>query len=191
MATAVALARRALEFGSDDAVTVVIGGFVLVTVGRDYNAGLDAVSRAVTQNPGSGFVATMAGCAMVFGDELEDGLIMLERAMVLCPLDPNFSTILTVAGCAHLFLGHPEKAAELAERSIALNPDWDSQYWLLIVAYAQLNRLADARQTLVRLLEQSPGASIENYRKFLPFRNPDSLQVVLDGLRQAGLPEGA
>ncbi len=190
VATAVALAHRALASGSDDAVTVVLGGFVLVMAGKDYSTGLDAVRRAVNQNPGSGFVNAIAGSAMVFGDEGDLGLELLERAMALGPLDPNFFVYLTVAGCARLFSGRPDLAAELAERSAALNADWDSTYWLLIAAYTQLDRLSQARAALAKLLSASPEATVAKYQKRLPIRNPESLEMVLEGLRQAGLPEG-
>jgi tetratricopeptide (TPR) repeat protein len=167
----------------------VLGGFVLVMVGRDYNAGLDAVRRAVDQNPGSGFVTAMAGCALVFGDDLEMGLALLERAMALGPLDPSFFSILTVAGCARLFSGHPDLAVELAERAVSLNPDWDSTYWVLVAAYAQLNRLPDAQAALARLVALVPGACVAKFRRTLPIRNTESLEMVLNGLRQAGLPD--
>src|SRR5262245_56873620 len=64
----------------DDAVAVVIAGFVLmmagfvlVMVARDYRAGIDAV-RAVERNPGSGFVNFLAGTALVFGGDPADAL---------------------------------------------------------------------------------------------------------------------
>ena len=189
LATAISLARRALAAGNNDAVTVVLGGFVLVMVGRDYATGLDAVRRAVEHNPGSGFVNAMAGCALVFGDELEAGLTLLDRAMALGPLDPNFFSHLTVAAYARLFSGRPGLAVELAERSLALNAEWDSTYWVLIAAYSQLDRLSDARAALAKMLALSPGATISSYRKRLPIRNPDSIEMVMEGLRKAGMPE--
>lgn len=190
LAMAVSLARRALAAGKDDAVSTVLGGFTLVMVGRDYATGLDAVSRAVDLNSGSGFVNAMAGCAQIFGDDVDAGLSHVERAMVLGPLDPSFFSHLTVAGYARLFGGRPDLAVELAERSHALNSEWDSNYWVLIAAYTQLDRLPDARKAVARLLALSPDATIANYRKKLPIRNPDTLEMILDGLRQAGLPEG-
>jgi len=190
LATAILLARRALAAGTDDATSVVLGGFVLVMLKQDYATGLEAVRRSVELNPGSGFVNAMAGCALIFGDDPEAGLVYLERAMVLGPLDPSFFSHLTVAGYGHLFSGRPDLAAELAERSLALNSEWDSTYWVLITSYVQLGRLQEAQSTASKLLALLPEATIAGYQKSLPIRNPASLEAVLEGLRQAGLPEG-
>jgi TolB-like protein len=189
VATATGLARRAAAAGNDDAVALVLAGFVLVAVGRDYGAGLEAARRAVEQNPGSSFVNLMAGSAMVWSDDLENGLILLERAMTLGPLDPSFFMNLVMVAAAELCRGRPERAIELAQRSIALNPNWDSAYWVLAAAYARLDRLEEARTALANFLAQWPGATVTTLRKRLPFRSGPSLDIILDGLRKAGLPE--
>ena len=188
-ATAVALARRAAAAGSDDAVALVLAGFVLVMVARDYGAGLDTVRRAVARNPGSGFVSFLAGTALVFGGDPEDALPLLERATALGPLDPAYFMYLMVAGWAHLMSGRPAKAAELAERSAALNPYWDSTYWSLIPAYVQLDRLPEAKAALAKFLTLAPGTTVSALRERLPIRDPVSLNMILDGLRTAGLPQ--
>ena len=187
--TAIALARRAAAAGSDDAVALVCAGFVLVMVARDYGTGLDAVRRAVERNPGAGFVNFLAGTALVFGGDPERALALLDRAMALGPLDPSFFMYLVVAGWAHLFSGRPARALELAERSVAIYPDWDSAYWLLIPAYAQLDRLSEARAALAKFLLLAPEMTITKLRQLLPFREPALLEMTLDGLRSAGLPD--
>jgi adenylate cyclase len=186
---AIALARRALAAGGDDAVSVVLAGFVLVMVARDYRAGLDAVRRALERNPGSCFVNFMAGTALLFGGDSEQSLAVTKRAMALGPLDPSFYMYLMVAGWAELFSGRPAEALELVERSAALNPDWDSTYWGLIPAYVQLDRLAEARAALDRFLSLAPGMTVSALRQLLPIRSQASLEMVLDGLRAAGLPD--
>ncbi|MFI5011008.1 MAG: adenylate/guanylate cyclase domain-containing protein [Hyphomicrobiales bacterium] len=187
--TAIALSRRALAAGGDDATTLVIAGFVLVMVGRDYDTGLDAVRRALELNPGSGLVALLSSFAMIFAGNPEDALIQAERAMALNPLDPGFFLYLTSTGYGHLLSGRPEQALELARRSAALYSDWDSTYWLLVPAYTQLDRLGEARKALAKLLTLSPGITVSALQKLLPFRNPLSLNMILDGFRKAGLPE--
>jgi TolB-like protein/class 3 adenylate cyclase len=189
VATATGLARRAAAAGNDDAVALALAGFALVAVGRDYGAGLDAARCAVEQNPGSSFVNFMAGSAMVWSDDLENGLILLERAMALGPLDPSFFMNLVMVAAAELCRGRSERAIELARRSVALNPHWDSAYWVLASAYARLDRLEEAQAALAKFLTQSPGATVTTLRKRLPFRSGPSFDMILDGLRKAGLPE--
>jgi len=186
---AVALARRAIAAGSGDAMALVAAGFVLVMVARDYDTGLDAVRRALELNPGSGFVALISSAALGFGGNPEDALIHAQRAMVLSPMDPGFFMFLSIAGMAHLFSGRPVQALDLAKRSAALYPDWDTTYWVLITAYVQLERLVEARAALAKLMSLSPGLTVSSARQRLPIRNRASLDLILDGLRNAGLPE--
>jgi adenylate cyclase len=187
--TAIALARRALAAGPDDAMALVAGGFVLVMVARDYDTGLDAVRRALELNPGSGFVAGLSGAAQVFGGSPEDALVHAERAMALSPVDPGFFMFLTIAGLAHLFSSRPDPALELAKRSAALYPDWDTTYWVLVPANVQLGRMSEARSALAKLVSLSPGLTISVARQRLPLRNPASLGMILDNLHKAGLPD--
>ena len=96
---------------------------------------------------------------------------------------------LMVAGWAHFFCGRPAQALELAERSASLNPDWDSTYWCLVPAYVQLDRMPEAQAALARFQSLAPGVTASRLGQLLPLRNPASLEMVLDGLRKAGLPE--
>jgi adenylate cyclase len=98
-------------------------------------------------------------------------------------------SIIGVAACAHLFSGRPEQARDFVRRSAALYPDWDTTYWALVAAYVQLDRMPEARAALAMLVSLSPGLTISGARQRLPIRNPESLEMVLEGFRKAGLPE--
>ena len=187
-ALAISWARRALETGSDDAKAVVLGGFTLVTLRDDYVAGLDAVRRAVSLNPGSGFVAGMAGCALIFGDSVEEGLAILDRGLDLSRNDPNLFAILSVAALGRLFAGETERAIELATRSHVLNPQWDSARWVLVAAYTEADRMDEAREATKGLLAANPGARALTYERALPIRNPARRAQVIQSLRNAGFP---
>ncbi|MFO1123514.1 MAG: adenylate/guanylate cyclase domain-containing protein [Hyphomicrobiales bacterium] len=183
------LARRALAAAGDDAGTIGIAGFVLVMSGTDYGGGLDAVHRAVAQNPRSGAVLALAFPAMIFGDDLEGARLLLDRALALSSSDPNLFLNLTLAGLLELFSGRPEAAVVLLERSIALNPNWDSPYWVMVAAYVQLGRQPAARAALSRFRELLPGATVSMLRRALPIRNADRREMVMAALRDAGLPD--
>lgn len=187
-AMAVSWARRALAIGSDDAKAVVLGGFALVLLREDYVAGMDAARRAVAINPGSGFVLGMAGCALVFGDAIEEGLELLDRGISICRNDPNLFAILSVAGLGRLFAGEPDMAIELATRSHVLNPEWDSARWVLITAFMENGREPEARALAKELLVRSPDTRVSTYERTLPIRNPDQRARVINCLSGAGVP---
>jgi adenylate cyclase len=188
--TAIQYARRAISAGKDDATVLVVAGFVLVMVARDYDAGLEAVRRAIALNPGAGFVVFLGGAAMIFGGDPEDAIPHLDRAMSLNPLDPGFFMYLTCAGIAHLVSGRAERALELAKQSVSLYPDWDTTYWVLVPANAAVGRIEEARAALAQFLPLAPTIStIAKLRDYLPFKNPANAEVMIEGFRKAGLPE--
>lgn len=188
-ARAVSLARQVIASGENDATALAMAGFVLIMVGRDFDGGLDAVRRALDLNPGSGFVALFSGFSLNFAGDPEDALVQVKRAMVLNPLDPGLFLHLTTIGVAHLLSGRPEQAIEFARRSMGLYPDWDSTYWLMIVACCQLDRIDEAQQALARLLALSPDLTISALHRTLPFRDPECLGMFMEGFRKAGMPE--
>ena len=187
--TAVALARRALAAGSDDAVTMVVAGFSLVTLKVDYAAGLDAVRHAVDLNPLSSFVAAFAGSAMVWCEDYERALTLLKQAVAFGPREPGYYLALNMVAAAELLRGNPDAALEAGQRALTLNPGSESGYWVLAAAQAQTGQLPEARATLAKFREVAPGATIDLLRNSLPIRNPETLEKILVSLREAGLPD--
>lgn len=185
----VSLARRALSVGSDNAQAIVLGGFTLVMLREDYLTGLDAVRRAVDLNPGSGFVSAMAGCALIFGDDAEAGLKLLDHAMLFGPRDPSFFSHQTVAALGNVACERLERAVELALHSIALNSKWDSTYWVLVTAYTLLGRSEDAKIAAKKLLAIHPEASASRYDRILPIRSDTLRKTVISSLKKAGIPD--
>lgn len=182
-------ARRAVAMADGDAVALTLGGFTLVALGIDVPAGLDACRRAVLLTPGSGFVGALAGAAMVWANDLEAAIVVLDRAMAIGSLDPSFFLMLTMSGAAHVFSGRSEIGLGLCERAAALNPRFDSIQWTLCAAYTQLGRMAEAKAALAKFRAMVPDATISKLANELPFQHPPHMAMILDALRQAGLPE--
>jgi adenylate cyclase len=186
---ATVLARRALATGPNDAVTMAVAGFSLVTLKVDYAAGLDAVRHAVDLNPGSSFIAFMAGSAMIWGEDYDRGLALLKRSIAFGPKEPGYYLCLNMVAAAELLRGHPEAALEAAQRASTLNPGSQSAYWVLAAALAQTGQLPEARAALAKFQASAPGITVSLLRESLPIRNSESLEKVLASLRQAGLPD--
>ncbi len=188
-AMAETFARRALAMAADDAVVLALGGFALVTLTIDLAAGLDACRRAVKQTPGSGFVATLAGAAMLWANDLDNAIVLLDRAMAIGSLDPSYFMMLTMSGTAHVFNGRSDIGVDLLERATALNPGFDSIQWVLCTAYTQLGRRTEAQAAFEKFKAMAPDATITRLIKELPISHPPHMAMVMDALRLAGLPE--
>ena len=186
---AAAIANRAISTGTDDAVSLVVAGFVLGVVGREWDGGLEAARRAVSRNSGSGFVSLMASLTATFAGNGAEGLALAERAMTLNPLDPAYFHYLLAGAFALLFTGRPEKALTLAQRSLAIYPHWDTTFYVLAVCYVQLGRLTDARNAVTSFVVLLPGATVSRLRQTLRVRNPAHLELIVESLRKAGLPD--
>lgn len=187
--TATALARRALAAGPDDAVSMAVAGFTLVTLKVDYAAGLDAVRYAVDLNPGSSFVAFMAGSAMVWCEDFDRGLPLLEQSIAFGPREPGYYLSLNMVAAAELLRGRPDAALEAGLRATTLNPGSESAYWVLAAAQVQAGRVPEACASLAKFQEIAPGITASRLRESLPIRNPGAIEKILASLREAGLPD--
>ncbi len=186
---AVALARRAIAADRDDAHVMAAAGFVLVIVARDYEQGLQATERAHELNPKIAFVSMLVGVSKLFGGDPTEALRHLEDAIRVSPADPSAFFFYSCAALGHLFCGRPGEACDLAKKSARMYADWDTTYWVLIPALAQLGRTEEARSAVSKFLELSPTATVSRLRELLPLRNPEYLTMILDGMTVAGLPE--
>ena len=81
-------------------------------------------------------------------------------------------------------------AIEWADRALHEQPRFNTAIRVKIVANAHLGRLDEARVDLGRLLALDPGFTIVGYRAMLARAvTPEFLELLVTGLRLAGLPE--
>lgn len=186
--TAIALAHRAIAADRDDAHALAAAGFVLVVIARDHDSGLQAAERAHELNPNVAMVNSFVGASKLYGGDPDGALRCFEEAVRVSPSDPGAFLFHSVAAFAHLFCGRPTEALESAKKSARMYPDWDSTYRVMIAALTQLGRLEEARSAVLKLRELAPAVTVLRLRD-LPFRDPASLDMILDGLAMAELPE--
>ena len=187
--TAVALALRAIGADRDDAHVMAAAGFVLVMIARDYERGLQATERAIELNPNIAFVSMLVGWSQVYGGDPEKAVTCFENAIRVSPADPGAFFFYTGAATGHLFCGRPAEAYDLAKKSVRMYMDWDTTYWVLIPALVQLGRIEEAHSAVSKFLELSPTATVSQLRELMSIRNPEHLEMTLDGMAAAGLPE--
>ena len=121
--------------------------------------------------------------------DAETAKVHFERALRLSPLD--ISAYRTYAGLAfsHLFLGHIDDAVSWASKALHQNPKFTPAHRVLAASLGHAGRLEESRQVVERLQALVPGLTVARFGKETRFRHPEYFELLMDGLRKAGLPE--
>jgi adenylate cyclase len=135
-----------------------------------------------------GFDQTLSGRAVEASPELE-------TALRLSPRDPARNIWELLICDAHAHLAQWEQTIEWCRKSIATGPPNVWAYAELAAAYGWTGRDAEARAAVAELLKLTPGYTVQSWAAFGPRLSDDATylrehSVILEGLREAGAPEG-
>jgi tetratricopeptide (TPR) repeat protein len=116
------------------------------------------------------------------------------EALRLSPRDTMAYDWMNWAGLAKLHLGSYEQAIAWLRRAVEANRNYSSAHIHLATALGQLNRLDEARSAVKAGLAVNPTLTVSRLRAARTARTDDptylaQFDLVLEGLRKAGLPE--
>ena len=186
-AAATRLARTALAYNDTDPTVLMMVGHTLGYLGRDHDTGLALLDRSLALNPNSASTYERSGWVRCFADEPETARAHFHAAKRLSPLDNATFRFDSGLGVAHCMLGQYEEALAWLQRAILDTPSWTSSYRLLAACLAHLGRQAEAKAAARELLTRQPDFRIAPLR--WPFKPSVGLERIVEGLRQAGLPD--
>ena len=186
---AVILARKAIDFGRDDALALAYGGFVLGYVGGDLAGGAAYIDRALALNPNLAEGWGMSSSVRAFLGNFEPAIKHAALAMQLSPLDPRLFVWQFNTGLAHFLAGRYDEGVVWGEEALRQQPNYYSTLRLCAACYSMVGRFQEAQAMIVRLTNLDPDMRLSNLAEVLPpFRRPGDLARYLEGLRRAGLP---
>ena len=90
---------------------------------------------------------------------------------------------------SHLLLEEWDEAIAWGFRSVESNPNYTVSYRALASALAHAGRLDDAKGIVARLRALVPALSLSNLAEATVFKHSGRLDLILEGLRAAGVPE--
>lgn len=128
--------------------------------------------------------ATLAG-ALHFSGENDEVIGLIKEAKRLNPFYPFFYP--HYVGLANFGMRRFEDAAAALKRAVVRSPDALWPHVFLAVCYGHLGEQASARDHLVEVQRINPEFSIEPLQTLLPYKNSVDGDLVVDGLRKAGL----
>jgi len=188
-AEAARLARKVAQIGRDDAVALYTAGMALAYCVGELDDGAAMIERALALNPNAAWAWLFSGWTKVWKGEPEQALECIARAAALSPQDPQFFNMRTGTAWAHLLAGRYDEAQKSAQLALAEQPDYVNALYVLAASNALAGQLAPAREAMTRLQKFDPGARIALLLQRYPFRRPEDLANVSEGLRRAGMSE--
>ncbi|TIV68050.1 MAG: tetratricopeptide repeat protein [Mesorhizobium sp.] len=148
---------------------------------KQHDPAIAAYERALQLNPNDADLLAEMGDCLVYVRQAERSVKLLERAMRLNPYYPD--AYLWYLGDAYFQLGEYEKTIETLQKM----RDGSEGHRLMAASHAYLGNTQEAEKHARALLEVHPNFTTEQWRKVPPHKYPEDTELLVEGLRKAGL----
>ncbi len=187
---AVRLAHQALDAERDDPDTIWQAGYTLFLLAGEVAMAEAVVDRSITLNPNAAPAWNAKASMLALRNRPGDAIEAIDRARRLSPLDPLGYLYDLSTALVYIAERRFQDAIEWADRALHAQPRFITAMRAKTIACAHLGRLDEARAELGRVLVIDPRLTIRRYRGLLgDATSPDLLELFLQGMRLAGLPE--
>jgi len=182
-------ALRAVEVGADDAFALSRAGFFFAYQLKDTGTADVILDRAIAVNPNLSVAWRLRGFIDVYLGRHEPALEQFHYAIRLNPLDPEIHKVEYGLALANFFLRRFEIALSWITKSLARQKNFAPAQRFALVSYAMLGRIADAQMMQARLVEAGIDLTISQLKKRIPYQRQEDVDLFIEALRMAGVPE--
>jgi len=154
---------------------------------KNYNEAIKAVKQATVLNPNGAFAYASFGLITSVTGNPARGIILLKKAVRLSPIPQSYDYLFL--GAAYRLAGQYEKAVAILNDSLKIDSDALVPHLLLASSYISLNQYEKAKKAADKILETHPNFSLVYHKSILPYKDQRALNLFIDTLRKAGLPE--
>ena len=183
-------ARHAIQLDNRDSWAHFALGRIL-SMQCQYDEATLELERAIELNPSFGRAYFGLASVAVYSANYTQALEPIDTAIRLSPADPHLWTFYNIKARALTGLEQYEEAVYWARKAVR-QPS--ATFWCdlaLVSALGYLGREDEARLAIQELYRKKPGYSLEQYTRDDFVLAPAAHQLVIEGLRKAGLPERA
>lgn len=180
--------RRALDMEPENALTLAVEGHAYCQLLGDFDRAKDRLERAIDANPSEPMGWLFKSVLSSMWGSSAESVVEAKYSCELSPLDPlkyYFDLFLAAALLAN---NDHEQAIVYAQRSLRNNRSHAPTLRMLLTAQVEAGLLDHARQTLDRLLNETPGLTISSYLA-IGSAGSATRQRCAVALRALGVPE--
>ena len=186
---AVAIAKKGVELDEQDALTHFTHGRALLAR-KDYQDALAELESAVELNPSLAAGYCGLGDSLSYEGRFNEAIPYFEKAITLSPFDPQRWAFYSYRALSHLFARQFDQAVDWAQKATRVP---NCHYWPFAHRVSALGHLDDVdalRTAKAQLLQRKPEFSCAfALRRLFYIKNPTHLEIYVEGLRRAGVPE--
>ncbi len=180
-------AKEAVQLDHQDAFAHFALGWVY-WVNKQMDLAIAAAEAAIRINPSHAMAHFLLAGAYIHGGRPREGIPHMELAIRLAPADPSVGIFYARLAGAHLFLREYDKAVPAAQSAVQRTDNWLTRA-VLTSALGHLGSEPDARQACEELVGIQPGITTAFVRSRYQLGHQPSMDLLIEGLRKAGLPE--
>ena len=187
--SALSAARRALKLDSTDAFVLAVAAHVESFMGGHPESAAEMFDRSLQLNKNSAFAWGLSAITCCYLGQPEVALDRLRNVWRLSPFDPLTFFFWGVAGFAELIAGRYDQALAWLEKTLRDHPHHFAAHRNKTACLAHLGRIEEAKVAAAEILSREPGFRLSEFAARYPMRRPADLELLVSGLRAAGLPE--
>ena len=181
-------AHRAIAADPENGEALATAAWAYAVLGGRFEAAFECAERALHLQPNSVRVRHHCGSVFAESGESDRAIEQFQVARRLSPVDPRAYITFSGLATAHFFAQRFEETVHWGRRVLDEWPSHNETRRYLAAALAHLGRTDEARRVIAELLDIQPNASLRR-SGLSKFRYPWMLNLYIDGLKLAGLPE--
>jgi tetratricopeptide (TPR) repeat protein len=179
-------AESAYEMNEDVDILHMLLGWIYLFKGMHDKAIVEG-KRAVQLNPNGAEAHVQLAAILVFAGNPDEAIRLINRAFRLNPTPTSY--YYNMLGVAYRSAHQYEDAITACEKMVHMNPNSLPPYIILASCHSLLDQMDKARQNVTEILRIDPQYSVGQFALTMPFKNKEELELYLEALRKAGLPE--
>jgi len=183
---AIELAQKVLDRGDSDAGAHFLIGYAYSEKGL-FDKAISELEIARELFPNNAEIIAGLGMILNAAGKPEEAINVLKNAMRLNPIPPAW--YIGNLGESYHLTGQYEKAVQEYKKAIQLQPNNMFFHLNLALCHVKLDQEVDAHAEAAEVLRINPKFSVESYAKDIPLKDEASKNLLIEGMRKAGLPE--
>jgi adenylate cyclase len=184
LARAIELVQKAIALDDSNAGAHGLLSW-LFTFKRQYDKAIAEAELAVAIDPNSADAHAYLGLTLHFVGRYEEAIALLNKAIRLNPTPPTWYFL--ILGNVYQVSGRFDESIEAYKKVLHRNPDDLLTHTRLAASYGLMGREEEALDEAAEVWRIDPKFSAEQFAKKIPYEKQRDVELILDGLRKAGL----